>query len=851
VELEPSRWVRSIARDDPQRVILQAEGRRITYAELDAQADGLAEQIWQRLGAAGRVVAMQLTDTHAVLVACLAVVRAGMVSVPIDPTAPVAWVADVLADADAALLLSDVFRDTTLGEVPVAHPIELAALTRLDGQERLDIDSGPIASIVYTSGSTGRPKGVVVGRSVSTQAMHEAQGYEHFPDAIRIGYIAVGTVGNVEGLLDGPLRMGATIVDFDIRRLGIAPMRNWLRRERIFGFMTVPTVLREFLDRLAPTDFFDDLEMVGLYGETALWEDLDRLWPHVGDSAVAIVLFGLSESGFFGTYTVTPDTPSESGPLPIGTPMPGRTVDIVDESGNPVAVGTIGEIVVRGEGLPESYLRRPDLTASTFGTSPAGVNSVRTGDLGSWRHDGLLAHHGRRDLQVQVAGHRVELGHIEVALMQIDGISSAAAVAYVDGAGDTRVAAYAVTDRSEREIEPLRLRRELAARLPTAMVPDSIEIVDEIPKLARGKVNRRAIRERAVAGVVPRSIESVEAELCAIWAEVLGTANVGLADNFFDLGGDSIRAARMFAEIERRFGVVRSIAVLLDAPTVAQLAEALRDSAPHSGMVSLSAAGPTDRPPLVVVHGVGGNTMYGMGLARHFEHLQTIWGLNADWTADGLERVSSLQELAGGYLPAIQEAIGQSPVILYGVSAGGALAFELASQLDKAGGQVLLVALGDTFGPGLLLEPRETGKQVVRRALRRRDVRLLATVIRRHLAYRFHRARLWLHGDLRESRALDRALSVGSAISPEHRWEYFSRQMGTLAALYEPAEPYGGQVTLLRSTHDGPEDLRWRRWVTGDLQIVPVNVPHVGMEEEPGLRAAARVIEQVVQRAGA
>jgi len=159
--------------------------------------------------------------------------------------------------------------------------------------------------------------------------------------------------------------------------------------------------------------------------------------------------------------------------------------------------------------------------------------------------------------------------------------------------------------------------------------------------------------------------------------------------------------------------------------------------------------------------------------------------------------------------------------------------------------------LGDTFGPGLLLEPRETGKQVVRRALRRRDLRLLATVIRRHLAYRFHRARLWLHGDLRESRALDRALSVGSAISPEHRWEYFSRQMGTLAALYEPVEPYGGPVTLLRSTHDGPEDLRWRRWVTEDLQIVPVNVPHIGMEEEPGLRAAARVIEQVVVRAGA
>jgi thioesterase domain-containing protein len=242
--------------------------------------------------------------------------------------------------------------------------------------------------------------------------------------------------------------------------------------------------------------------------------------------------------------------------------------------------------------------------------------------------------------------------------------------------------------------------------------------------------------------------------------------------------------------------------------------------------------------------------MYGLHVARRFERAQTVWGLNADWTADGLIKVRSLQELAAGYLGSIRRATGPIPCVLYGFSAAGALAFELASQLQRAGHEVLSVVLGDTAGPGVLVEPRERSREVARRAVRAGDGRSLVKVSRQHLAYRSDQARRWWRGDIREERALDKALADGSGIQPEQRRLHFRRQMGALVALYEPDEPYQGSVTLLRSTDDGPDDLGWGRWVAGDFHLVPVDASHVGMIHEPGLQAAVRVIEEVVLRAG-
>src|SRR5581483_3680318 len=209
--------------------------------------------------------------------------------------------------------------------------------------------------------------------------------------------------------------------------------------------------------------------------------------------------FGQTEAGFFTQFIATSATPLESGPLPLGTPVPGRSVEIVDEAGTRLTgVGEVGEIIVHGDDMPHTYLERPEATARTFRIED-GVATVYTGDLGSWRADGQLAHHGRRDHQVQISGNRVELGHIEATLMGLEGVSAATAVDYVDAAGDTRLAAYVVPSATAQPLRAQDLRTALGARLPSAMVPDTIDIVDQLPQLPGGKANRPELRAHRVA----------------------------------------------------------------------------------------------------------------------------------------------------------------------------------------------------------------------------------------------------------------------------------------------------------------------------------------------------------------
>jgi acyl-coenzyme A synthetase/AMP-(fatty) acid ligase len=477
---------------NPDRALLEIGAVHITYREMDTRVDRLAQWLLDHSGAPGRRIGLQASDTEALALGALAIRRAGMIPIPLDPTAPGPWVGRALADAGASLLLSDVAVASADIPCAVVHPGAVGSEPPPGGV----VESVPdIGSITYTSGSTGEPKGVVlppgVGFGDSPYLSMATAGLE--PEAVRIGFFGYGSVGFMQGIVLGCVAIGATIAAYDIRSRGIHGLGSWLAKSRIWAVVAVPTVLRHFVAVTPSRLQWPDLRLIFLYGEAATWEDLAGLWPHVGPQAFVISLYGSTEAGGISLMVVTPNSPAGTGRLPAGTLSPGVTVTIEDDAYRPLPVGEVGEIVAWTESGGQGYWNRPEESARVFGTSDEGRTFVRTGDLGRIRPDGLLEQIGRMDDMVKVSGHRVALSEIEGTLRQLPGVVDAAAVPLNDTGGNVRIIAHVVSEDGTAP-EAAALRAGLASRLPAGAIPDRIVFVAGLPMLANGKVDRNALR---------------------------------------------------------------------------------------------------------------------------------------------------------------------------------------------------------------------------------------------------------------------------------------------------------------------------------------------------------------------
>jgi thioesterase domain-containing protein/acyl carrier protein len=499
-----------------------------------------------------------------------------------------------------------------------------------------------------------------------------------------------------------------------------------------------------------------------------------------------------------------------------------------------------------------------------FGVDSGGVNSVRTGDLGRWGPDGILEYHGRRDHQVEIAGHRVELGEIEAALMQLEGVTIALASTYVDGSGDTRLQSFVVPGEGV-EPDSRALRRQLSALLPSAMLPDRIEIAQALPRLPSGKLDRRGVDEwRADAPDGTATVsESLEVELRRIWASVLALPSVAPTDNFFDLGGDSLRAAKVFSEIERVFGLVRPISLLIEAPTIRELVVVLRESEPSPGRLVRLRGGGT-RPPLIFVHDIGGGVMFAKSIADALGPDQPVYAISAEEFSSGIGTARSIQELAAQYVPLIHEFSISGPCVLYGFSAGGMVAFEMALQLKSQRVDVALVILGDSAGPNFHLGLASLGRwtRAYRNVTSRGGARVPGTllrIIRTHVAYlrqERERKRAEASGrligdvDQDDEEALDRLLASGRPIPPKLQELQTKRHMRMLAVLYRPEARLATPTLLLRASVDvWSPDLGWTGWVQGKLQIQRIKGDHQAQLAEPGARQAAKAMTVAIESA--
>ncbi|MGW5171765.1 amino acid adenylation domain-containing protein [Streptomyces nodosus] len=671
----------------------------LTYSELNVGANRLAHHL-QSLGAGpGTVVAVSVPRSADLVLALLAVLKAGAAYLPLDPDYPAQRLAYMLQDARPVCAITD--RADRLPEDTGVPPVALDGLD-LSGAPWINppraLTPNHPAYVIYTSGSTGRPKGVVVPhRAIDNRLCWMQHAYRMTPED-RVLQKTPSSFDVSVWEFFWPLRQGATLViaepGLHKDPLGLARL---IREQAVTTCHFVPPMLQVFLAEPESAGCDGPLRQVFCSGEAL---------PRETTLAFARTLPGVELHNLYGPTEAAVDVshhtcdPADMGPVPIGRPVWNTHLYVLDASLQPCPPGVPGELYLSGAQLADGYLDRPDLTAPRFVADPfgpPGSRMYRTGDLARWTEQGEVEYLGRTDHQVKLRGQRLELGEVETALAAQAGVDGACALVREDRPGEQLLVGYVTGD-----VDPAVVRAGVARELPEYMVPSAVVALKSFPLSPNGKLDRRELPVPAFTGGARgrEPADAREATLTRLFAEILGTERTSPDDMFFDLGGTSLLAVRLVARIREEFGTELTIGSLFEAPTPAALAARLDTTAPAAGdalgiVLPLRAEG--ERPPLFAVHPAGGLAWCYAGLSARLGPDQPLYGIQARGLDDDLPLPHTLQQEAADYVERVREIQPNGPYRLLGWSVGGILAHTMAVLLREAGERVDLLALLDAF----------------------------------------------------------------------------------------------------------------------------------------------------------
>jgi len=574
----------------PEKIAVAHAESALTYRDLNALANRIAHAVLAVLGTGSEPVALLIGSGISVVAAMLGVLKAGKFYVALDASQPAARTTTVLAEHPPALLIADTDRmgqavALCAGCGPSGVPLlNLDALAPGLSQDNPDLTIKPddLAYVLYTSGTTGKPKGVMQDHRY---VLHLAMVYTN-----------VGRISSSERLVllyspsfAGAVRdiyctvlNGATLLNFDVKREGLARLADWLRHEQITAFFAAATMFRHFCRLLTPQDHFPSVRLIYLGSETVHVGEVRLYQRYFSANCSMVVSLGGSEISPICQYLVHAGTRIEGHTVPAGYAAQDIELQLWDTEGKPVATGAVGEIVVRSRYLSRGYWDRPELTQAVFLPDPQGGDRrlFRTGDLGRLQPDGCLLHLGRNDFQVKIRGYRVETTEVEAFFTATGWVRDAAVTAWLDATGEQNLAAWLVPLRPDTAPSISQMRALAAAALPDYMVPATFILMDSLPVTENGKLNRRALPDPRLAAQGPDTLHTaphtaVEQRLKEIWTELLGRERIGLQDNFFDLGGHSLLALQVVARIAVAFRVMLPANCLFEHSSLKQLAVAV------------------------------------------------------------------------------------------------------------------------------------------------------------------------------------------------------------------------------------------------------------------------------------
>lgn len=573
----PARF-EAVAAALPGQPALLSRGQVWSYAELNRAANRVAHALLEQPGDDDAPVALIHGHHAPVIAALLGVLKAGRAYVCLDPGFPLERNAALLADSGARLILCDQARlDVAAALAGRGHTVMVQEdlhgglpTTNPGVPVRADMDLG----LFYTSGSTGTPKGVIWQHHLCLHRMAVDRLLAPVAPADRLTLLTPLTFPAATSDVFWALLNGGGLCLYDIRALGTAGLPDWLRDLGITCLRAPVALFRHLLDALEAGPGLPSLRRLTLSGDTLFGRDLARARRCLAAGVDILHRYSMSEAGLVCQNIVRDGDFPDEGVVPVGRPVPGKAVRLIDaDGGSPPSGDGVGEIAVSSRHLAAGY--RGGHTDDRFGADPErpGRRLYRTGDLGRFRPDGRLEFLGRLDHRLKIRGYRVEVAAIEAALLAEAEVEAAAVVAWPDASGEKSLVAHVVpADPGDPDFSGL--RRRLALKLPDYMLPARFVAHAALPLTPGGKIDRPALAVPAPETRPPAAPPdgAIEARIAAIWRAALGLEAVGRDDDFFCLGGHSLLAARVLAEIHTAFGRNLPLAAFYGAPTVARLA---------------------------------------------------------------------------------------------------------------------------------------------------------------------------------------------------------------------------------------------------------------------------------------
>jgi acyl-coenzyme A synthetase/AMP-(fatty) acid ligase/thioesterase domain-containing protein/acyl carrier protein len=798
------------ARLNRDRIAIRNSETALTYGELWDGLCGLAETL-EADSATGDLIAILLPASPMFALAMFACLAAGRPFVVLDADHPQEWLDHALADARPTLMIT---REGGHGGVATSglriRVIELTALPKPARKcwrpVRLSLDEP--ACVLFTSGSTGRPKGIVNSQRNLLQRVTQSINAAHINAEDR--FLTLASPCTIVGVRDvmTALLAGASIHLLDPQRAAARDVSSVIRAEAITILFAFPAFLRSVIAASA-AKAGATLRLIRVGGDTTLWSDIDMLRSWLPPRAAIQVIYAATEAPMLQWF-VEDSCRGEDARVPIGYPLPGNRLAIVDEHGCVTQPGDVGELMVASP-----YVSLGRWTDGRCAHEPLETDSARacrvfrTGDLVRQRPDGLLERVGRKDRQVKILGARVHLEGVEAFLRKHRFVRDVAALARTSSAnGATTLVAY-VSPHDEAPAGLIAELRALMRTAPAPMRPTRFYLADRIPRLPSSKLDVRTLsalddsnvhRERAEpadeATSAPMTNDRVAQAVARVWQEVLLAPVRGPRDDFFDAGGDSLAAITFAMELERELKVELSPTLIYETPSFSGFCEALRERrAPRYDSLVLLKAG-AGSPPLFIVHGVGGNVIDILPTARRMAYPGAVIGIRARGLARGEMPHSSVEAMAADYLREIKARQPNGPYCLCGYSFGGLVAFEIARRLSESGDEVGFVGLFDTLMSPLRW-PLRAWVAIIGRRIARLPADLSAAPLRTWVAgLRKFGGRLWAGpSSPSASRQRNDAAAPGVPRALPSRVARVAASALIASARYRPGL-YCGQLTL-------------------------------------------------------
>ena len=706
-------FLEAVVRRHPERIALADPEASMTYAEIWGAVAGLAEQV-AAATAPGDLIGILAPVSTAFPIAMLACLAAGRPFVALDPDYPPEWIAQVLDDSRPALLLGVSAGHGAAGpKAPRTLDLKDAARQASPGWRPARLGSDEAACVLFTSGSTGQPKGVVNSQRNLLQRVSQSINAAHIGSDDR--FLTLTSLCTIVGVRDvlTALLAGACVVLLDTQKAGTREILRVIHDRRISILFAFPALLRSVVENSqAAAGAY--LRLVRVGGDTTLWSDIALLRAWTSPGTHIQLVYAATEAPMMQWFVAAIARRDEER-IPIGYPLPGNALAVIDDNGAPTRDGEVGELLVRSPYVALGTWIGGHCEAAAAIHSDAGDRSMRilkTGDLVRRRSDGLYDRIGRKDRQVKIRGARVELDGVEAAIRRHASVRDVGVVVRTDSDG-ARLVAYVQPHHTASYDFLGELDAMMRRTVPLYMRPWRFYATPVIPRLPNSKLDGLALRAMDLAksiqeddshlGPPPRSwIEKdlIEITVAHIWRDVLGLGLGAAGDDFFDLGGDSLRAITMTFELEKALGRELPMTLINQAPTFAAFCALLRENAPavYSPLVVLKPG--NSAPPLFFIHGVGGSVMELFSVCRKMTWPGPVIGIQARGL-DGRDPPHlTVEAMTDEYLAAVKTRQAEGPYFLCGYSFGGLVAFELARRLQRQGDEVAFVGLLAALVPG-------------------------------------------------------------------------------------------------------------------------------------------------------